>query len=218
MTPIPAPSAEENTTTWTSGRWLRIRAVACTPSSRGMRTVHQHHIGTDRLGLGDPVQAVASLPNHLHAGVLEHSPQHPPHRRVVIDQQHPRHSGSLTRRRLGRPCRAHTRRERAYTSHRRVGGWLESATAGLGWRAILQDRAHRLIEPFTRPGGDDRCPPIASLLRSLQLVGLAGSPTRSNRRRAACDERGRGSSWLACSNLPSRRQPPARSARVVQQR
>jgi hypothetical protein len=35
MTPIPAPSAEENTATWTMGSWLRIRAVACTPSSRG---------------------------------------------------------------------------------------------------------------------------------------------------------------------------------------
>jgi hypothetical protein len=30
---IPAPSVEENTATWTSGRWLRMRAVAWTPSS-----------------------------------------------------------------------------------------------------------------------------------------------------------------------------------------
>jgi hypothetical protein len=44
MTPIPAPSAKENTTTtWTSDSWLRMRAVACTPFSRGMRQSSAPH-------------------------------------------------------------------------------------------------------------------------------------------------------------------------------
>jgi hypothetical protein len=116
-----------------SGRWPAPRPTGHAP-------VHQHHIRADRLSLGDPVQAVGSLPNHLHAGVLQHSPQHPPHRRVVIDQQHPRHSGSLIRRRRDVHAGRYTRSESGYT-------WWQRSVAGVGDGAVV--RGCRWAQPVT---------------------------------------------------------------------
>jgi hypothetical protein len=60
------------------------------PALAGHVAVHQHHVRDQLLDQGDGGLAGVGLAHHLPAAdLLEQGAEHPPDRRVVVDQQHP---------------------------------------------------------------------------------------------------------------------------------